>query len=122
VVQDGVITIPPRGYGLISSHERFLFNDKVFAFVSQISDVALSGLRLNHSATIDPYYSGRLEMGIENLLDTEVPIRVGMNLGKIVFFNVADSRPLDSPDKTISQSKYRRRGQDAPDPGELIWA
>ena len=118
----GMIVIPARGYVLVESYERFKLNDKVFSTVSQVSDLPLSGLRLNHSGSIDPFYSGRLEMGIENLLDVDVSVEEKRNIGKILFFNVSDSRPITRPSETISKEKYERREvMEFPEPGELIW-
>jgi len=110
-----VFEIPPKGYASIISLERFYCSDKVLAIFGQISDLALDGLRLNHSPTIDPNFAGFLEMGIENLLDWPVELAYGTPIGKILFFDISDTYPIHDIANSISASKYERRGARRPD-------
>jgi len=104
-----VLSIPPRGYALIQSLERFTCSKKVLAVFGQISALPRKGLRLNHSPTIDPNFKGYLEMGLENLLDQPRELRCGDTIGKIVFFDISDTYPVPDIKGTISETEYKRR-------------
>ena len=104
-----VFVMPPKSYVPIRSLERFYCSDKVLAIFGQISDLALDGLRLNHSPTIDPNFAGFLEMGIENLLDWPVELAYGTTIGKISFFDISDTYPIHDIANSISASKYEQR-------------
>jgi deoxycytidine triphosphate deaminase len=106
------ICIPPSGYALVESYESFTLSDRVYATISQISDLVLTGLRLNHSNSIDPYFSGKLRMGLQNMLTVPVTISPLSCIGKILFFNILDSRPILRPDQTMSKDKYAQRQKD----------
>lgn len=104
-----ILYMKPRGYALIKSLERFKCSNKVFAFFGQTSALPRKGLRLNHSPTIDPNFSGYLEMGLENLLDKTREIRYGDVIGKVLFFSISDTYPVSDIKGTISEKDYKRR-------------
>jgi deoxycytidine triphosphate deaminase len=104
-----ILNIPPRGYILIKSLERFKCSKKVLGIFGQTSTLPRKGLRLNHSPTIDPNFSGYLEMGLENLLDKSREIKYGDIIGKILFFDISDTYPVPDIKGTISENEYKRR-------------
>lgn len=104
-----VLTIPPRGYVLIQSLERFTCSKKVLGIFGQVSALARKGLRLNHSPTIDPNFRGYLEMGLENLLDRPRELQYRELIGKVLFFDVSDTYPVPDIRGTLSEKDYKRR-------------
>lgn len=104
-----VLTIPPRGYCLVQSLERFYCSSKVLALFGQISALPRKGLRLNHSPSIDPNFRGYLEMGLENILDHPVELKYKENIGKMMFFNISETFPVREIQGTISEKEYKRR-------------
>ena len=104
-----VIEIPPRGYALIQSLERFTFSERVMAIFGQGSALPRKGLRLNHSPTIDPRFKGYLEMGLENLLPKAREVKFGEPLAKVMFFDISDTYPIASIEGTKSEQDYKRR-------------
>ena len=106
---EDVLEIPPRGYALIQSLEHFRLSEKVTAIFGQISALSRKGLRLNHSPTIDPHFSGFLEMGLENLLPKPREIRFGESIAKVMFYDISDTYPVQDIKGTISELDYKRR-------------
>lgn len=104
-----VLTIPARGYCLVQSFERFKCSSKVLAIFGQISALPRKGLRLNHSPSIDPNFTGYLELGLENLLEHPVELEYKENIGKIMFFNISETFPVREIQGTISEKEYKRR-------------
>lgn len=104
-----VLSMTARGYALVKSLERFKCSKKVLAIFGQTSALPRRGLRLNHSPTIDPNFSGYLEMGLENLLDKSREIRYGDIIGKVLFFDISDTYPVPDIKGTISEREYKRR-------------
>lgn len=104
-----VLSIPAGGYALIKSLERFKCSKRILAIFGQISALPRKGLRLNHSPTIDPNFSGYLEMGLENLLDKPRELRYGDTIGKVLFFDIHDTYPVPDIKGTISEKEYKRR-------------
>ena len=89
--QDEAIVIPPRGYVLVHSLEKFHLSESVMALLGPVSDLARNGLRLNNSPFIDPGFNGWLEFGLENVLDERHILLPGRTLGKVTFFDVGDA-------------------------------
>ncbi len=104
-----ILIIPAKGYALIQSLERFICSKKIVAFFSQISALPRRGLKLNHSMSIDPNFRGFLEMGLENILNVPIEIEYGENIGKILFFDISDTYPINDIKGTISEKEYERR-------------
>lgn len=104
-----VFEIPPKGYVSIESLERFHCSDKVIGIFGQNSNLILQGLRLNHSPTIDPTFTGVLDMGIENLLDWPVPIKYADPIAKISFFDISDTYPIKDIRESGSKDKIKSR-------------
>ena len=84
-------TIPPNGFGLIKSREYFTFDSSIMAIFGNVSDLIKRGLQIVYSPSIDPGFEGHLTLGIKNLTDRPVDITNNEKIGKILFFNVADT-------------------------------
>nr|NQU94407.1 hypothetical protein [Bacteroidota bacterium] len=84
-------TIPPNGFGLIRSREHFTFDSSIMAIFGNVSDLIKRGLQMVNSPSIDPGFEGHLTLGIKNLTDRPVDISCDEKIGKILFFNVADT-------------------------------
>lgn len=84
-------TIPPNGFGLIKSREFFDFDSSIMALFGNISDLIKRGLQIINSPSIDPGFQGHLTLGIKNLTENPVDISFDERIGKILFFNVADT-------------------------------
>ncbi len=114
-----ILDIPPGGYAIIMSLERFKLSKRVLGIFGQISTLVQRGLRLNHSPTIDPTFSGYLEMGVENLLNKPTEMRYGDAIGKVLFFDISDTYPIPSIKGTRGENNFRRRDRlDIPEPLE----
>ena len=104
-----VLIIPPQGYVLIKTLERFSCSKKVLGIFGQISALVRKGLRLNHSPTIDPNFKGYLEMGIQNTLNQPRELEYGESIGKVSFFDVSDTYPVVDIKGSLSEEAYKRR-------------
>jgi dUTPase len=71
--------------------ETFSLSSRVFAIVGPCSELLLARILLHNSPTIDPGFSGSLEMLLENQADEEILLEPGMRIGKAVFFDIADT-------------------------------
>ncbi len=105
-------TIPPNGFGLIKSREHFTFDSSIMAIFGNVSDLIKKGLQIVNSPSIDPGFEGNLTLGIKNLIDNPVDIIFDEKIGKILFFNVADTvldygYLIDEPE--ISEKLSRRQ-------------
>jgi len=87
----GKATLPPNGFGLIKSREFFDFDSSIMALFGNISDLIKRGLQLINSPSIDPGFQGNLTLGIKNLTENPIDISFDEKIGKILFFNVADT-------------------------------
>jgi deoxycytidine triphosphate deaminase len=112
--------VSPRGYALVRPLEYFSCSKNVLGMFSQASDLALSGLRLNHSLSIDPGFEGVLEMGLENLLDKPAELRHGDIIGKVIFFDISDTSPIhdiySAPARLAAEAFQRRRNMTFSEP------
>lgn len=85
------ISLRANSFNHIWSLESFQFNDRVFAFFGNVSSLVKIGVDLVHSPTIDPGFSGSLELGLRNNTDSEVVLDPYETIGKIIFFDCADT-------------------------------
>ncbi|MFH0816872.1 MAG: hypothetical protein V1934_08690 [Methanobacteriota archaeon] len=106
--KNNILFIPPGGYALIKSYERFYCSKKVMAIFGQKSNLQQMGLSLNHSPSIDPGFRGYLELGLVNYLSKPVEICVGEIIGKALFFDVSDTYPV-GPINPLDEANYLRR-------------
>ncbi len=75
---------------LVFSMETFSLTSRVLAFIGPCSELLLRGILLHNSPTIDPGFSGSLEMLLENRSDETIALHVGTKIGKAVFFDISD--------------------------------
>ena len=113
------LTIPVKGYAMIETLERFYCSGKVLVLFGQKSSIAQMGLRLNHSPSIDPYFRGFLELGLENLLDRPVEICLGDVIGKALFFDVSDTYPIAKV-KAMDKKDFERREELSDGPEAIV--
>lgn len=116
-----VLTLEPNGYAVVKSHETFKLSDKVMAVLGPSSDFVRSGLELVHSPFIDPLFHGQLEMGLRNRLSKRVNLRLGHRIGKIAFFDVSDSRPIQLIEGSVVEHKFKSRRPLRDDEPVPVW-
>jgi hypothetical protein len=75
----------------VFSLETFALSERTFAILGPCTELLFRGLKLHNSPTIDPGFSGSLEMLIENYTDEIVVLEPAMKVGKVVFFDISDS-------------------------------
>lgn len=104
-----VVELPSRGYAKVRTLETFKFSERVLGIIDQYSGLTDEGLMLNNSPTIDPRFIGPLELGIANLLPRSFPLRFGMLIGKLIFFDVSDTYPIQNPEEGFRGEVFARR-------------
>jgi deoxycytidine triphosphate deaminase len=119
--EDPQISVEPYEYLLVESLERFRCSEQVLALFSQSSSLVRKGLSLRHSAFIDPNFpakqrTGFLEIGLKNEIDAVVDLGLGEDVGKVCFFNVADTYPIGEPKGATGKTFQRRASTDRPKP------
>ena len=112
------LVIPPNGYALIQSKERFRCSKECLGIFGQSSSLIRRGLSLRNSPFIDPYFPGDqpgyLEIGLKNEITKSVRLHLGEVIGKVGFFNVADTYPIAPPRSKSTHQDYKRRSSEAP--------
>jgi deoxycytidine triphosphate deaminase len=117
-----ILRLEPNEYVLIQSYERFRCSKQILGVFGQSSELTRRGLKLVHSPFIDPNFPteddpGFLELGLKNELNVPVEIKLRAVIGKVAFYNVADTYPIQDVFGTLSESDYqRRRGNKGPMP------
>lgn len=106
-----VLRIPPRGNVLVKSYEYFILSDNIMGIFGQVSDFNEWGLQLVHSPFLDPLFSGNLDLGIWNRFEEPCEIKLKMEIGKIKFFNVSDTYPVEQRERS-GKWKARREFRD----------
>lgn len=104
-----IITIKPNQYILIQSAEVFILSDKVKALIGSCGVNIENGLLLNYSPFIDPLYEGWIEVGVKNLLDFDIHLKIGQKLGKVSFIDISDTYPIEIAEGTFQKSKFENR-------------
>ena len=107
--ENNILTIEPGQYVLIRTAEIFTLSEKVKAFIGSNGDSVSNGLLINYSPFIDPLYDGWLEVGVKNLLDTKVYLKMGQKIGKLSFFDISDTYPIDIKKDSYQESKFEVR-------------
>jgi deoxycytidine triphosphate deaminase len=119
---NSILTIEPNEYLLIQSYERFRCSKQVFAIFGNSSRLTRQGLSLRHSPFIDPNFpnkkdNGFLEIGLKNEFNQQVKIKYQDIIGKISFFNVADTYPVSELKGERTKADFdRRKGSGGPLP------
>jgi len=108
---DGGITLEPRESRHVWSLESFHLSAKVLGLFGGISSLIGEGLQLVNSPSIDPGFTGLLELAIINHRNEPVQLPASANIGKVLFFDVSDS-VIDVDDflaSTLKQAELRKR-------------
>ncbi len=85
------VEMAPHGFIQIWSLEKFELNERIVALFGNLSSMVSKGLDLIHSPSIDPGFSGSLALGLRNNLDVPVILQPHEKIGKILFFDCADT-------------------------------
>lgn len=104
-----ILTIEPNQYILVRSEEIFRISDKVKVMVGSCGISVQNGIMINFSPFIDPLYDGYLEVGIKNLLNVPVHLKMLDILGKLSFFDISDTYPIEIVPKSIQAEKFATR-------------
>jgi len=116
---NNVLTLQPHAYVLVVSYERFDCTKRVRAELGQITRLPMKGLELLHGPTVDPGFSGQLQMAITNHLSIQRELGYAEPIGKISFYDVSDTYPIGDIKGTVSEDTYARRGKATePEPAE----
>jgi len=114
-----VLELKSGAYYRVQSLESFFLSDKILGIFGPSSDIIKLGLRLVHGPFIDPLYDAPLELGLHNPLQDTIHLSFRDTLGKICFFNIADTYPVRKIHKSSFANKldYRSklREQGVPD-------
>ena len=92
--KDRILTLEPGEYIRVKSFESFRLSSKIFAIFGASSKMIEFGLRLVHGPFVDPFYDNFLELGLQNHSTEQISLEFKQKLGKIVFFNIADTYPV----------------------------
>jgi hypothetical protein len=103
----GKYNLPANGFAVVQSIEHFNPKLRVFATIGQPTDFALRGLHLVHGPTLDPTYRGPLKVAVRNLLNTPNLLELEAPIGKLSFFDVADTYPIKQPPKAAAAFEAR---------------
>jgi len=104
-----ILTLPPRGYAIVKSSEIFMLSEKVMGILGPVSDLMRLGLELVHSPFIDPLFYGQLELGLWNRLERPASISSEQIIGKVSFFDISDTYPIEVIPKSAQDEKFRKR-------------
>ena len=87
----GELTIPKLSIVNVWSLEKFTLSDRVLGLFGNSTGFVKRGLQLVHGISVDPGFNGSLVLGIRNNTTSEMTLKVGDIIGKILFFDVSDS-------------------------------
>lgn len=93
------LTLLPNEYVVVETMEHFKLDETIFAIFGGVSEAALRGVEVVNSPFIDPLFPSRsrsepLKIGLRNLNPDSATIRLGTAIGKIAFFDVSDTYPV----------------------------
>ena len=106
-----VISLTGHGYTVIESYERFTLSSRTLAIIGPSSDLVDSGLLMVHGPVVDPLFDGRLSLGLWNLSPVVVELTVTQVIGKLIFFDISDSGPIEVVPGSSIDMKFKRRKQ-----------
>lgn len=104
-----ILVLEPHGFALVKSHETFMLSEKVIGIFGQISDLARLGLDLANSPFIDPLFHGQLELGLWNRTAKKVDVPLGQRIGKVTFFDISDTYPVEIKTGSFAAKKFATR-------------
>ena len=112
------VVIKPNEYIIVESIEFFSLSDKVKGTMGSLSEMIMKGLQINYSPFIDPLYKGWLCIGIKNLLAKEIKLNYGDNIGKVSFYDISDTYPINiikgSRQDVLFKERDKRDGPNYP--------
>ena len=114
-----VLTVEPNQYLLVRSKELFRLSDKLKAIVGSCGDSVSNGLLINYSPFIDPLYDGYLEVGIKNLLNSPIKLKLDQHIGKLSFYDISDTYPIEIVPKSQQEIKFNERAKYSYDDGVI---
>lgn len=103
------LNLAPHGYAVVQTHETFFLSDKLIGVLGQTTKLAEEGLELVHSPFIDPLYNGRLVFGLSNRLARPARLQLGERIGKISFFDISDTYPVEVIGGSILERTFNER-------------
>lgn len=83
--------LPGNAFGLIKSREHFVFTSTILSIFGNVTDLIKKGLQIINSPSIDPGFEGHLTLGIKNNTDADIELKYEDIIGKLLFFNIADT-------------------------------
>ena len=115
---NGFLNLRPREYVYVESFEQFQLDAKTLGIFGGISDITARALQLVHSPFIDPLFPGErehgyLKLGLMNLTEADASIQYQDKIGKVSFFDVSDTYPVDLIPGSDSEMKFRERTRPA---------
>lgn len=87
----GKAILPGNALGLIKSREYFVFATTILSIFGNVTDLIKKGLQIINSPSIDPGFEGHLTLGIKNNTDADIELKYEDIIGKLLFFNIADT-------------------------------
>ncbi len=106
-----ILELKPGDYFKVQSFESFWLSEKIIGFFGASSDIVSLGLRLIHAPFIDPLYDGPLVLGLHNQLKEPISIKFGDPLGKVCFFDISDTYPVQKREKSSFAAKLEYRSR-----------
>ena len=103
------LNLAGNGYAVVQTYETFFLSDKLIGVLGQTTKLAEEGLELVHSPFIDPLYNGRLVFGVANRLPKVARLRLYERIGKISFFDISDTYPVEVIEGSILQKTFNER-------------
>jgi len=108
--QERTFTLKAGDYAVVNSHERFTLSSRVMAIFGPSSDVVNWRLQLIHGPFVDPLFDAHLRLGILNLGKEEATLTLGQRIGKIMFFDISDTYPVEKLKRgSAAQRKFEER-------------
>lgn len=110
----GDATLDPAEIAIVKSNESFDLDENTLAILGPTTTMGMKRrLLLMHGPSVDPSYRGPLDLAILNVGESAAQLRYGMTIGKMHFFNIADSSlPKDHKIVTL-QSRLDRMASEA---------
>ncbi len=109
------LSLPPGGFALGSTQQRFTFSPAVAGQLSGKSSLARLGLQVHSTAGfIDPGFSGHITLELSNHGPWKIQLWPGMRVGQMLVFRL--SSPAERPYASTTSLGSRYQGQEGPTP------
>ncbi len=87
----GELSIAKHATVMVYTLERFTLSDRVLGLFGNTTTFIKNGLQLVHGFSVDPGFNGSLLLGIRNNTTSDIRLKPGDIIGKMLFFDVSDS-------------------------------